>query len=171
VIYLQCTKAIQRTLGIGGLAEAPVAESVLGNWTVNNVPLGGRRAFLFMSDRSLLSFPLMEGQRAVEAHHMLGFLVHGISKLLDELNAPKRAAALLLRDTDDVVLTKAPNRSLLAVHSAIAADYFHRVERAGGIARCKLGEIITTVNETPRSKLSWSTSFEVTLALLKEAAA
>jgi hypothetical protein len=171
VIYLQCTKSVQRKRGIAGPAEAPVAESVLGNWTVNHVPVGERRAFLFMSDRSLLSFPLLEGQRAVETHHMLDFLAHRITQLLESLNAPKRAMARLLRDTDEVVLTKAPNRLLLAIHSAIATDYFHRVNRAGGVDRCNLGEIIAAVNETPRSKLNWSTSFEVTLALLQEAAA
>jgi len=171
VIYLQCTIAIQRALGVAGLGEAPAAASVLGNWTVNNVPLGGRRAFLFMSDRSLLSFPLTEGRRPIELRRMPDCLAHGISLLMDALDAPKHTAARLLRETEEVALTKAANRSLLAVHSAIATDYFHRVDRAGGIQHCDLSEVIMAVNQTPRAKLNWATSSEVTLALLQQAAA
>jgi len=170
MIYVQCTKAVQRELCIyQPLDIAPRSESALGNWTLNIVPLGHRRAYLFMSDRSLLSFPVMVGQRTIEMHRMADLLAHGLSQLIEILHAPRHAVARLLRDTDVVALARTASRSLLAVHSALAADYSHHVERAGGIEGCNLDEIIVAVNEAPRARLNWVSSFEVTRTLLQEA--
>jgi hypothetical protein len=173
VIYLQCTGNARRKLGLAQeeLQAAPAPDSRLGNWTLNYVPFGGRWAFLFMSDRSLLSFPIMEGKLTFEVQDVPPFLRHGITQLMEIAKVPRKLYASLLQDTDKVALTKATSRSLLAVQSAIAEDYFRRVEAAGGIERASLGEVIVAVNETPRSKLNWATSFEVTLALLRDNAA
>ncbi|CAG0945292.1 hypothetical protein ANRL1_02236 [Anaerolineae bacterium] len=173
MIYLQCTGNVRKKLGLAQeeLQAAPAPNSPLGNWTLNYIPLGGRWAFLFMSDLSLLSFPIMEGKLTLEVQDVPPFLRHGMTQLMEIVKAPRKLYASLLQDTDKVALTKATNRSLLAVQSAIAEDYFRRVEAAGGIERASLGEIIVAVNSTPRSKLKWATSFEVTLGLLRENAA
>ena len=173
MIYLQCTRNVRKQLGLDGqeLRAAPEGVSALGNWTLNRIPLGDRSAFLFMSDRSLLSFPILEGRQGVEMAGIPGLLAHGITQLMQMVGVRPDAYAKLLRDTEEIAVTKSGNRSLLANHNAIAADYIHRVDYAGGIPHCNLGEIIRDVNQTPRSKLKWATSFEVTLDLLHQHAA
>ena len=59
MLYLQSTKKALSRLGLGKekLGAPGVTQSAMGNWFVNVVPIGGREAYLFMSTRSLLSFP------------------------------------------------------------------------------------------------------------------
>jgi len=168
LIYLQCTKVVRRILGAAdeNLREAPTAESVLGNWSVNYVPVGSRNALVFMSDRTLLSFPILEGKQAFEMQDMPSFLGHGLSQLMQMTEVPKERYAGLLEDTNVVALTKPGSQSILGLHRSISSDYDFRVERAGGISKCDLGIIIAAVNQTPRAKLDFATSFEVTNALL-----
>ncbi len=168
MIYLQCTKQVRRMLGLENeaLQEAPSATSILGNWTVNYVPIGKRHAFLFMSDRTLLSFPILEGQLAFEPQDMPKFLAHGLAQVLKMAGLSEQDYARLLNDTDTVAFAKAGNRSILGVYRALADDYNFRTDRAGGIERCNLAAVIAQVNQTPRAKLKFATSFEVTRALL-----
>ena len=170
MLYLQCTRSVLRLFGLHleNLSPAPEAASLLGNWTVGDVPLGDRRALLFMSDRTLLSFPIMEGKKKTEISDLPAFLGHGLSQLLPALGAPQSAVATLLEDAHEVALAKAPGRSVLAMHSSIARDYAERVDHAGGIAGCALGEVIAAVNQTPRATLQWANSFKVTLELLRQ---
>ena len=160
-------------LGIGDeeLREAPPAESVLGNWSVNYVPIGSRFAFVFMSDRSLLSFPILEGKQAFEMRDMPSFLGHGLSQIMRMMSLPEDKYARLLEDTNEVALVKPSSQSILGLHRSISSDYDYRVASAGGINKCDLGSVIAAVNQTPRAKLKFATSFEVTSALLAPGAA
>jgi hypothetical protein len=65
VLYLQATKKALSRLGLASanLPGPGSTESALGNWFVSIAPMGGRDAYLFMSTRSLLSFPVMIGKR------------------------------------------------------------------------------------------------------------
>ena len=153
------------------LREAPPAESLLGNWSVNFVPIGSRNALVFMSDRTLLSFLILEGKQGFEMQDMPSFLGHGLSQLMQMMGVPEDRYADLLDDTEVVALTKPGSQSVLGLHRSISGDYDYRVERSGGISKCDLGSIIAAVNETPRAKLYFATSFEVTNALLVPGAA
>jgi hypothetical protein len=166
VLYFQATKKTRDELGVGRLAFAGSGstESRLGNWLVNVVPMGGRYAFLFASTRSLLSFPMFVGQRQPEPADMPTFLAHGVGLLLPSLGIPKHRVAALLSEFDEVALCKATSKSELGVHAAIAADYFHLMERAG--RRADIGAVIKEVNSMPRAPLGWRTAFEVTQELL-----
>ena len=153
------------------LRLAPEAESILGNWSVNYIPIGRRNAFLFMSDRTLLSFPIMEGKLPFQMQDMPTFLGHGLNLLMKMTELPEGSYAKTLTDLDEVALTKAGKQSILGLHRALAEDYDFRVNRAGGIQQCDLGLVIAAVNQTPRAKLKFATSFEVATELLTESAA
>ena len=153
------------------LRIAPEAESILGNWSVNYIPIGSRNAFLFMSDRTLLSFPIMEGKLPFQMQDMPTFLGHGLNLLMKMTDLPEGRYARILMDVDQVAPTRAGNQSILGLHRALAEDYDYRVNRACGIQRSDLGVVIAAVNQTPRAKLKFATSFEVTRDLLSESAA
>jgi hypothetical protein len=124
VLYLQTTKKALSRLGLGRdkLPDSGVTESALGNWFVNLVPMGGREAYLFMSTRSLLSFPIMIGQHEPGPEDMQEFLQHGVSQLLKSLKIPRVQSKQLLQDICEVVLCMNTDRSLVGVHSAIANE-------------------------------------------------
>ena len=83
------------------------------------------------------------------------------------MKAPKRNVSLLLQSFDEVAVCKAIDKSLLGAFRAVAADYFHRVNAEGGVAKANIGAIISAVNSTPRQMLGYKTSFEVSNELLQ----
>jgi hypothetical protein len=171
VLYLQATKKARDKLGVGKLqfAEPGHTASKLGNWLVNVVPIADRYALLFMSSRALLSFPMLIGQKETGPEDMPAFLAHGVGQLLQGLSAPRRQVTELLADFDVVALCKATNRSQLALHAAVANDYLFLAEDAG--PHVDIGSIVQEVNSTPREKLGWRTSLEVTQELLAQSEA
>jgi hypothetical protein len=168
MLYLQATKKALHHLGLGGekLAAAGKTESALGNWFLNLVPLGDREALLFMSARSLLSFPILLGQRVPGPADMPTFLEYGITLLTDSLKTPRVQSSLLLQDLDSVALCASNDRALVGVFSSIAGEYFRRVESAGGLAQADLGAVIMDTNHAPRATLAWRNACEVSSELL-----
>ena len=164
MLYLQATKKALARLGLGGakLPGPESTESALGNWFVNVVPMGGREAFLFMSTRSLLSFPIMIGKYEPGPEDMQEFLLHGVSTLMKSLKVPRVQGSQLIQDMSHVVLCTNTNKSLVGVHSAIANEYFQRLAEPG----VEIGSVIAESNSTPRASLDWNDAFEVTARLL-----
>ena len=169
MLYLQTTQKARDALDIGReLFHPPGATtSALGNWILNTIPIGGRQAFLFMSSRSLLSFPIMIGRRQPSLHDLPSFLSHGLEQLIPEMAAPKKKTSQLLRDLDKIAVCKAIDKPLLGAFSAIAADYFHRVNAGGGFPEVDIGSVISKVNSAPRQTLGYKNSFEVSRELLQ----
>ena len=168
MLYLQATKKTLHALGLPNESLSLPGEtaSALGNWFVNVVPIGGREAYLFMSTRSLLSFPAMIGKLRPGPADMLSFLEHGFALLSKSMKAPRNQTSLVMQDFSELALCAPQNKSVIGIHSAIAADYFHRVNRAGGLPQANLGEVISQVNSSPRAPLGFRTSFEVSIELL-----
>jgi hypothetical protein len=166
VLYLQATKSAREELGIGrvALAVAGQTEAKLGNWLVNVVPMAGRYAFLFMSGRSLLSFPIFIGQKQAAPDDMPSFLEHGVGQLLPSLGVARPRIAAVMSELEEVALCKASNKSELGVHAAIAADYLQLADRAG--KKLDLDALIHEVNSRPRSPLGWRSASEVTQEVL-----
>ena len=166
VLYLQATKSARDELGVGRveLAAAGRTDSKLGNWLVNVVPMADRYTFLFVSTRSLLSFPIFIGQKQATPDDMPNFLAHGVCQLLPSFGIAKSSIATLVSDFDQVALCKATNKAELGVHAAIANDYFQLAERSG--KRLDLDAVVHEVNSRPRSSLGWRFASEVTQELL-----
>ena len=168
MLYLQATKKALRVLDLQSEDLHPAGDtgSALGNWLVNVVPVGGRDAFLFMSTRSLLSFPILIGKLNPEPADLPSFLEHGVTQLTQAMKTPRNQVSMLMQDLASIALCASKDNSLVGVHSGISADYFHRIVRAGGLAKANLGDIISAVNSAPRATLGWRNSFEVSIELL-----
>ena len=169
MLYLLATQKARDALGVGSEPLNPPGQttSALGNWMVNVVPIGSRQAFLFMSSRSLLSFPIMIGIREPTLRDMPAFLSHGLKQLAPALKVPSKKLSLLLQGFDEIAVCKAIDRPLLGAFRAVAADYAHRVNAEGGVAKANIGAIISAVNSTPRKMLAYKNSFEVSNELLQ----
>lgn len=171
MLYIQTTQKARDILGIGRETFDAAGEtaSPLGNWMLNVVPVGGRHALLFMSARSFLSFPMLIGVHRPTLHEVPSFMSHGLSRLMDRMGTPRRQRDRLLNSLDAILICKANDKSLLAVFSAVAADYFHRVDRMGGMDRADMDKVVTAVNSTPRALLGYKTAFEASAGLLRQA--
>ena len=173
MLYLQTTKKALTRLGLGRtkLPDPKNTESALGNWFVNLVPMGRREAYLFMSTRSLLSFPIMIGKLEPGPEDMPEFLRHGVSLLMKSMKVPRVQSTLLLQDLNQVVICTNADRSLVGVHSAIANEYFQRMIEQENLPDADIGAVIAETNSAPRATLDWSNSFEVTTRLLNASVA
>jgi hypothetical protein len=167
--YLHATDKARKAIGIGRgvLASAPhSSNATLGDWMVNVVPIGHREAFLFMSTSSLLSFPIFIGRLEPTLEDVPGFLSHGVTHLIQIMGASDPKASRLRREFEEIAVCKATDKSLLGVFSAVAADYFYRVEHMGGLARADLDAVAAEVNSMPRATLGWQSSLEVGRVLI-----
>jgi hypothetical protein len=153
-------------LGREKLSGPGTTQSALGNWFVNVVPMGGREAFLFMSTRSLLSFPIMVGKLEPGPQDLAPFLNHGITMLIQSMKVPRSQARLLQQDLTEVAICSNLDKSLIGIHSAIANEYFQRLSEAGSGGTADISTVVAEANSTPRATLNWSNSFEVTRELL-----
>jgi hypothetical protein len=171
--YLQCTRAVLDGFGLNpaDLQSAPNAVSRLGNWTLNRVPIADRMAYLFMSDRTYLNFPILEGKNKVELQDMPAFLQHGLHQILSGIGASPQQIQAAVADLDEIAVTRATSRSSQAMHAAIVVDYAHVLRGLGGLGTHNLSRAINEVNDLPRRKLQWATSVEATLELLASGAA
>jgi hypothetical protein len=124
--------------------------------------MGGREAYLFMSTKSLLSFPIMIGATEPQPQDMPAFLEHGVRMLCQCMRVPRSQSALLLQDLREVALCANQDRPLIGVYSAIANDYFQAWDAFKGNA----GELLLEVNSRPRATLKWASPEEVSLELL-----
>ena len=119
-----------------------------------------------MSSRSLLNFPIMIGKLQPTLEDIPSFMEHGLKLLLQEMETPKKQAEMLIKDLDTIAICKAVDKSMLAVFTAIAGDYSHRVQRQGGLNKVDIGDTIIGINSTPRKTLGFKTTFEASIELL-----
>jgi hypothetical protein len=168
VIHLQCTHSVLKHFGVRpkDLRQAEDADALLGNWSVTNFVVDRRHAFLFMSDRTLLSFMLLEGKMRFDLPHVQGLLQGGLRQLLGFAAFSPSQIESALAGLDVIAVTKTKDRSLLGNLTSLANEYQHRIAYSGGFAACDLTAITLSVNEGPQRRLGWASLFEVTRELL-----
>jgi hypothetical protein len=168
MIHLQCTHSVLKHLGVRpkDLRQADESDALLGNWSVTNFVVDRRHAFLFMSDRTLLSFMLLEGKMRFELSNVQGLLQGGLSQLLDFAQFPPAHIHSAVAGLDVIAVTRTKDRALLGNLTSLADEYQHRIHYSGGLAACDLTQITLSANEGPQRRLGWSSSFEMTRSLL-----
>lgn len=152
------------------LQSADPSDAVLGNWyvTLQHMPEGN--AFVYMSERSLLSFIMLEGERLTPEKLSI-CLVRGMLLVLEQASSPPAYQARLLAEYSTGTFARADDLSLLGSLSNIAQDYAALIEQDGGVSRCSISNIVMEINSTPMKRLGYDTPYEVTAALLGGASA
>ena len=130
------------------------------------IPLAGRLGYLFMNDRSLLSFVIMEGTQRIELGDLLVLLETGVKNVGDLLGLPVGPLTNVLRDFEEIAIAAAPSRSISGLLSSLGTDYAEFVNRAAGGRSVDMSELIAAVNNKPREKLGFATSNEIARGLL-----
>ncbi|MBS1169942.1 MAG: hypothetical protein H6R01_860 [Burkholderiaceae bacterium] len=171
MLILKCTKKVQSYLGLAAgdlLSESAASrDAVLGAWYVNQFRIGRRNAYIFMSERTLLSFILFDVKKSNSKKALFPEIcLAGIVQLLKFLQTPLPLIGKVIDDSFHSGYANTDSRSALGNLNDLAFLYQHYIMTQGGLEHCNLTEIILRVNRTPQRNLGWSNSTDITREIL-----
>ena len=167
MLQLRCTAKVQKEFGIkpSELVEAGSDSSLLGNWYINLFIVDRRKTFIFMNEKTLLSFVIF-GVKKSNVKKMPEIFLRGLDQLLAiegfELNQINR----VFEGYDSYEFTKTTSKRVLGNMNDLAALYKHSILYQGGFKCVDVGELIFKINRTPQRNLGWSSSIELVKELL-----
>jgi hypothetical protein len=88
------------------LLQAGDTDALLGNWSVTDFGVDRRHAFIFMSDKTLLSFLLLEGKTKFDLLNLQVLLVNGLAQLLQFMAIPQESIDAGIADLEVMAITK-----------------------------------------------------------------
>ncbi len=168
MFYLKCTNAVLSRIQLKkeGLLVPAATTAILGNWYIGIFQAEDRNAFIYMSDKSLLTFILLEGQRNDPEKLSSGFLA-GLIQLLGLVDVSKSAIDRVISDYGRGALTGTDSQSFLGSLTNYIQDYRFLIDHKGGLKRCSIGDIILQINATPNKRIDFSTPIEATRHILQ----
>ena len=169
MLYLKCTGAVQKILGLPKtlLTDAIPSTAPLGNWYVHCFGIGRRKAYIFMSDATLLSFILFQGKKPVTVETLPNMMLAGLEQLLQMRGISQDAIERAMVPYHEGLFAKTDSRSDLGSLNDLVQRYQWVIEREGGLDGCDLTDIIMGTNAMPQRRLGWCTSWEVTQSKLQ----
>ncbi|MFH1707137.1 MAG: hypothetical protein ABIF71_04380 [Planctomycetota bacterium] len=171
MLYLKCTKAVQAQLGLRKDDFGPpgLTDTELGNWYINLFDLENRKTFIFMSERTLLSFVLLEGKKFDREKVARGFL-GGLHQLLGIEGLEPETIERVVGQYAKGAFAATDSPSLVGHMNNMVEKYRCFVASEGGLMRSDIGAIIQRINRMPQRKLGWRTAIETVKALFGAAA-
>jgi hypothetical protein len=162
MLYLKCTQEVQKVVGLRkeNLSLPQHSDAPLGNWYVNRFGLGRRKAYIFMSEKTLLSFILFQGKKPVTIESLPKMFLAGLEQLLEMKGLPKSAIDMAFEHYDAGLYSKTDSRADLGSMNDLVNHYQWCVEDEGGLSNCDLTGIIMSVNNMPQRRIEWQTSWD-----------
>lgn len=164
MIFLLCTGEVQKVLGLRkeNMADAEASDAPLGNWYINRFAVDRRKAFIFMSQATLLSFILLQGKVPVTERHLIDMLFGGLEQLLQYRGLSAKSIDKAFMNCDSAMYARTSSRSDLGSLNGLVSLYSHAVNLGGGLGHCDLTDVMMKVNETPQRRFQWCSSWEIT---------
>lgn len=169
MLTLKCTKKVQKYLGVTAqdLSEGASQESVLGAWYVNQFTLDRRKTFIFMNERTYLSFILFGVKKSNTKKALFPEIcLAGVVQLLKFQQTPLELIGKVIDDSFESRYANTDSRKVLGNLNELVALYRYIVIADGGLAHCNLNEIIIKINHMPQRNLGWKNSIEVCREIL-----
>lgn len=165
---LKITRAVAARARIGRVDSRPLEtpEAVLGDWYVTLTQVDGRNAFVYMSERSLLSFLMLEGERVTPAKLFSSF-IGGLLLTLETAGHSEQTRDRVLAEYAVGAIDRATDLSLLGSLTNVALDYAAFIEHDGGLSRCNISDVVMSINTRPAKRLGFDSPLEVTALLLR----
>jgi hypothetical protein len=172
MLTFKCTKKVQDYLGVKPAELVCTSENkttLLGAWYVNQLIIDRHKVFLFMNEKTLLSFISIgiKKTKHLREDFPSTFLYHFfiLAKLLD---FPLTNTGKLIDDYCQSEFRKTDNKSLLGNMNDLAFLYQNFILHDGGFNHCDLSEIILKVNQTPQRNLGWKNSMDISHEILSQ---
>lgn len=165
---LKCTRAVISRARIkkDNLVPGMATDAVLGNWCVSMSRFMGRNVLVYMSERSFLSFIMLEGERITPEKLSIS-LVRGMVMVVQMSGLGSEATERVLSDYSVGAFSPTDNPSIQGSLTAIMQDYLYLIDKEGGFSRCNISAITHIINHQPNKSLDGNTPFEVTQSLFK----
>lgn len=120
-----------------------------------------------MSEPTLLSFILLQGQKPVTVESLPSMMLAGLAQLLQMRGFSEDAIERATVQYHEGIYARTDSRPDLGSLNDLVQRYQWLVERDGGLDNCDLTGIIMGTNDMPQRRLGWRTSWEVTQSKLQ----
>ena len=169
MLYLKCTADVQETIGLHKSQLSPIesSEAPLGHWMVNCFMVERRKAYVFMSESTLLSFILLSGKVSMTPQCLPDMLIGGLVQLLQLRGLPGDSIARAIDPYVAFFYAKNDNRAAMGCMNDLVWRYPSMIDYMGGLACCDLTEIIFKINNTPQRTIGWAYSSDVAESKLR----
>ena len=167
MLQLRCTQKARSILGVSdaSLCEIELGKPSLGGWYVNVFPVERRKALIFVSERTLLSF-VIYGARKGNTREPLQLFRHGLENVLRLLAVPGELVVKALSEYEELEFTKTVSKRVLGNVNDLVFHYDHGIWHDGGLRHCNLSVIHSHVNQMPQRNLGWKHSRDATIEQL-----
>lgn len=170
MLQIRCTKKVLDLFSCKAESISAIksADSLLGNWYVNEIKIERRKVLLFTSELTLLSFVYF-GVKKSTAKNLEVRAVDGIVRLLDTEGFTSQEIERVIDDYSTVSITKTENRKTLGNMNDLAFLYESHIHTSGGFQNCNIEEIQKRINRTPQRNLEWTYSINEAEKLIRGA--
>lgn len=167
MLNLRCTNKIIRRCRLDKehLKESDSSDAILGDWYCTLFEIDGRNATIFMSEKSFLSFIMLEGER-ITPEKLSMCLLGGLGQVLEMEGFDDKVIDDILSLHEEGCFSSVKDLSISGVMNAIAKDYQWIIEDIGGLEMCDIGAVIQHVNKMPRKKIDFASASEKTKELV-----
>lgn len=171
MLTLKCTKKAQDQIGLkkGDLVELENEKerSLLGAWYINVFSVDRRKCFIFMNERSLLSFILFGIKKSNSNKESIPeVLVRGVEQLLTFEDFAPEFIDRFVEDCTISRFSKTDSRKVLGNMNDLVFMYEHMIWHEGGLKNCDLHGILHRINRTPQRNIGWAYSIDIARELL-----
>ena len=168
MIQLCCTKRVQEHFAIPAEAlHNPIrGNSTLGNWYLDVISIDGQACLLCMSERTLLSFLLVEDDTKANLGETF---VNGLLKLLQAEALSHEQFEAALKGCEEITVTSATNERALASLRSLADHYQWGIDGSGGYKRCDLRAITSGINRMPQPDIGGGGAISMAKELISSA--
>lgn len=172
MLQLRCTAKARKLAKIkdSDLSEPIADNTTLGGWYLNVFQLGRRKAFIFMNERTLLSF-IIFGVRSDNLKNFISSFQLGLVQVLEMIGAKQGQMEHVLSEYESYCYTKTISKSVIGNMNDLVDMYQHMVWYEGGLENCDLSEIIFKINQTPQRNIDWNYSSTLAMEILENEAA
>ena len=168
MLQFRCTAKVQKEIGIKpkDLNEIADGKSMLGNWYVNISTIDRRKTFLFVNERTLLSF-ILYGIKKSNITNMHEMFLKALNQLLLMEGVDYPVIDKLNNEYLHLEYTKTNSKKVLGNMNDLMSLYKHFIYSDGGLQYCDLTEIIHQINKTPQKNIGWGYSIDLAKELLQ----
>ena len=168
MLQLRCTVKVQKELGLKpkDLGDIQDPDTVLGNWYVNLSTIDRRKTFLFVNERTLLSF-ILYGIKKSNIANIHEMFLKALNQLLLMEGVDYPVIDKLNNEYFNLKYTKTNSKQVLGNMNDLMSLYKHIIYIDGGLKHCDLTDIIHRINATPQKNIGWGYSIDLAKELLQ----
>ncbi|MBN2718480.1 MAG: hypothetical protein JXX14_21730 [Deltaproteobacteria bacterium] len=148
------------------LSLPEAGDAFLGNWYVDIVHIMPYDSLLLMSEKTLLSFVLLNIRQDHSEMLANGFF-NGLEHLLQEEKFAERSIQLLMQGLELMNITAAVDKRRIASLTNIGLLYSEEVKQSGGLDNCNILDVMKRINRFPHPSLNHQSPIKATKTLLR----